>query len=75
MLSKLCQFAKSYVQNMEISDIAAFKLCLFSLGTLAGLALPKKMKQMACLIASLTFLFTYIPLMVKLVQPLVSRED
>ena len=44
------------------------KFCLFSLGILAGMQIPKKDKKEAGILAFVVFVLTYIPLMKKLVD-------
>lgn len=75
MLNKWCSMGKAYVQNMELADIAAFKVCLLSLGTVLGVTLPKKVKRFAATVAALAFLVTYLPLMGKFFGLLFRSED
>ena len=57
--------ADEYLQNSDWKDIAVLKLCLLSLGLLAGMQLPEKHRKTARVAAVVIFVATYIPLMVK----------
>lgn len=65
-MRELLNYANGYIRKMNVSDFAMLKVCLFSLGLLVGLAIPKKHKKKAAGIAATTFAFTYAPLMTKL---------
>ncbi len=65
-MKEVLNYANTYIRKMNIADFAMLKVCLCSLGLLAGLAIPKKHKKKAAGIAATTFAFTYAPLMTKL---------
>lgn len=64
-MKELLNYANTYIRKMNVSDVAMLKVCLCSLGLLAGLAIPKNHKKKAVGIASTAFAFTYAPLMTK----------
>lgn len=55
-----------YLKKSDWKDLALVKFCLFSMGIMVGVLLPKKERKKAVGIASIVFLATYIPLMTKL---------
>lgn len=44
-MRELLNYANGYIRKMNVSDIAMLKVCLCSLGLLAGLAIPKSIKR------------------------------
>jgi len=73
-MRELLNYANGYIRKMNVSDIAMLKVCLCSLGLLAGLAIPKKHKKKAAGIAATTFAFTYAPLMTKLLVTVLEES-
>lgn len=67
-MKKLLDYADRYIENSTWKDVAMLKFCLFSLGILAGMQIPKKDKKEAGILAFVVFVLTYIPLMKKLVD-------
>ena len=57
--------ADAYLRQCDWRDLALVKFCLFSMGVIAGIALPPKAKKPAIITAAAVFVATYIPLMVK----------
>jgi hypothetical protein len=66
MIEKLTSTGKTYLNEMDLEDMAALKLCLTSLGVLIGLGIPLKGKKPVALLAGFLFTGTYIPLMCRL---------
>ena len=66
--------ADEYLQNSDWKDIAVLKLCLLSLGLLAGMQLPEKHRNTARVAAVVIFVATYIPLMTKFLRILVGKS-
>ena len=73
-MTRLFGIADQYLQKSDWKDLAAIKLCLFSMGVLAGTAVAKPKKQEVRLAAALLFTVTYIPLMVKFLSILVRNK-
>ena len=61
----LFRSADVYLRQCDWRDLALVKFCLFSMGVIAGIALPPKAKKPAIATAAAVFVATYIPLMVK----------
>lgn len=57
--------AYAYLHQSDWRDLALIKFCLFSMGLIAGISLPRKAKKPAIITAAAVFAATYIPLMVK----------
>ena len=66
--------ADEYLQNSDWKDIAVLKLCLLSLGLLAGMQLPEERRKTARVAAVVLFAATYIPLMTKFLSILVRKS-
>ncbi len=74
-MKKLLDYADRYIEKSTWKDMAMLKFCLFSLGILAGMQIPKKDKKEAGILAFLVFVLTYIPLMKKLVDIIRQEEQ
>lgn len=61
----LFRSADAYLRQSDWRDLALVKFCLFSMGVIAGIALPPKAKKPAIVTAAAVFVATYIPLMFK----------
>ncbi len=61
-MKKLFSAADDYIAQMTWKDLGLVKLCLCSMGVLLGLATGKKARKWVALVAVVTFLATYIPL-------------
>lgn len=67
-MKKLFVYADKYIEKSSWKDIAILKFCLFSMGILAGMQIPKRNKKTAGTAAVLVFVITYIPLMAKYIR-------
>lgn len=74
-VKNLFYYAEKYLQKSTWKDMALLKFCLFSMGVLAGMAVPVKDKKKAGSIACLVFLITYIPLMGKFVRIVADKGE
>jgi len=54
--------------------LALIKFCLFSMGLLIGMQLPKKFHKAVKIGAAIVFVGTYIPLMVKYARILLDKR-
>ena len=63
------------IRELDLEDVAAWKLCLLSLGVLLGLAAPRKKKPAFALFSTLVFIATYFPLTVKFLASLVCADQ
>lgn len=73
-MCKLIAAGNLYLKKMDLTDVALLKLCVGSLGFLAGLRAARNHKKTAGILASLLFLGTYIPLMGKFFSVLVETD-
>ena len=62
-MKKLFGCADAFIQARDWKMLTLLKFCLFSIGIIMGLFLPKKYKKCAFVSAVAVFLVTYIPLM------------
>lgn len=74
-MKKLFDYADKYIQKSSWRDVAVLKFCLFSMGILAGLQIPKKNKKEAEMIAAFVFTVTYIPLMTKFLRIVTEKTE
>ena len=73
-MKEIFNFANSYIKKMNVADMAMIKVCLLSLGVLAGICVPKKHKKKTAAIASTAFAFTYAPFMTKLLVEILENS-
>ena len=57
--------ADEFLRESGWRDLALVKLCLFSMGLLAGLQVTERRRKRVRIAASAVFLLTYVPLMAK----------
>ena len=73
-MRKLIDIGNRYAEKSSWKDFALVKLCLFSLGLIAGTQIKEKHKKAFLYVSAAVFFMTYIPLMRKLIGITVSRE-
>lgn len=64
-MKNLFYYGNEYVKKCDWSDLALLKFCLFSMGLMVGMAMPKKAIRTASFVATGVFAATYLPLMLK----------
>lgn len=64
-MKKLFEYADAYVARSDWKDLAMLKICLFSIGLIAGVFIPGRHKKAVVTGAAVVFFITYIPLMAK----------
>ena len=74
-MKRLFASADNYLKNSDWRDLALIKFCLFSIGLLVGMQIPKRRKEPAALAAFLLFVGTYFPLMYKYFWILGQTEE
>ena len=74
-MKHLFKTADRYIQTSDWKLFAIIKFCLFSLGMLASILVPKKHRPLVLLGSLAVFLGTYIPLMARLVKMFGEKED
>lgn len=67
-MQKLLDYSNRYIKKTTWKDFALIKLCLCSMGILIGLSVPKKATKPVAVTAGMTFIATYIPLMMKVID-------
>ena len=72
-MKKLFYYGDLFMSKSDWHDMALVKFCLFSMGLLAGMQIPRKNHKPVMFFAFLVFICTYIPLMAKLFG--IVRED
>lgn len=73
-MKRLFAAADKFLQASDWKDIAILKVCLLSLGLLAGMRIMDRHKKGAELAACTAFVLTYIPLMSKFFKVLVKSD-
>ena len=73
MMKRLLRYGNRFVEQSDWKDIALIKICLFSLGLLAGSHVAKKHKKRLSVCALGAFVVTYVVLMAKFLR--VIREN
>ena len=71
-MKKLFEYANQYVQESDWKEMALLKFCLCAMGVMIGVAIPQKHKKAAVVAAAGGFIVTYIPLMSKFLNIIVS---
>ena len=67
-MGTLLKIGDKYAENSSWRDFAVVKFCLFSMGLIAGMSIPKKGHKAARAIAGTVFAVTYFPLIAKLLK-------
>ena len=67
-MKKLLEFGNRYAKQSTWKDFALTKLCLFSMGLVAGIFVSKEHKKLAIGATACVFTATYIPLMTRFVR-------
>lgn len=65
-MRKLLNYGNEFAKQSTWKDFALLKFCLFSMGAIGGMMIPKKAHKPATCLATSVFVVTYIPLMFKL---------
>lgn len=66
--------AEEYLHRCTWKDMALLKFCLFSMGLLAGMQVLKKDEKKVRAAASVVFVATYIPLMMKFLKVVMDNK-
>lgn len=74
-MKKLFCYAEKYIAECDWKDLAMLKFCLFAMGVLAGMQIPRKNRKQAGWIAAAVFTVTYIPLMAKFFSVIRESEE
>ncbi len=74
-MKRLFTSADEYLRKSDWKDLALIKFCLFSIGLLVGLQITEKCKKGVRVAASVVFVLTYVPLMVKYLGILTGKRE
>lgn len=74
-MKKLFCYAEKYIAECDWKDLAMLKFCLFAMGVLAGMQIPRKSRKQVGWIAAAVFMATYIPLMAKFFSVIRESEE
>ena len=74
MMSKLLELGDRYAKQSAWKDFALTKICVFSMGLAAGMAVKEKYRKAVTVAAGAAFASTYVPLMVKMLKLLQEPE-
>lgn len=74
-MKKLFDWADDCIRQWNWKNVALLKLCMLSLGVLAGLALPRRARTRARAVCGGIFLLTWVPLMADLLNSAPLWED
>lgn len=72
---KLFQVANRYCKESSWKTLALLKICLFSIGVMVGMLVPKERKKAVFGIGAVAFLATYLPLMGKFSRTWQTEEQ
>lgn len=65
-MERWLELGNRYARESNWKDFALVKFCLCAMGIIIGVQIPQKYRKLAVGIASVLFIATYIPLMIKL---------
>mgnify|MGYP001087789090 CR=1 FL=1 len=71
---KLFDAADEYCRTGSWKTFALLKFCLFAIGMMAGMCVPKEKKKIAYGISGMVFLGTYVPLMKKFFHIILKQK-
>lgn len=74
-MKKLFDCADQYIKRSSWKDMALLKFCLFAIGILAGMQIPKQSRKGVRIAAAMVFTATYIPLMSKFLGIVMENLD
>ncbi len=67
-MKALLRIGDKYAENSSWRDFAVVKFCLFSMGLIAGMSIPRKKRKAARAVAGTVFFVPYFPLIAKLLK-------
>lgn len=62
-MRKLFDYANRYAGKSTWKEFALVKFCLYAMGVIVGVLIPKKARKPALIVSVILFICTYIPLM------------
>ena len=73
--SMLTSRADAYAAHSTWKDFALVKMCLFAMGLLMGMSLPKAAKRWCACLASVAFVATWVVLMLRFLPYLTGEKE
>ena len=74
-MKSLFDYGNAYIKRSDWRDIAMLKFCLCAIGIIIGCKVSEKYKRPVVLGSFIVFILTYIPLMNKLFNVMVSENE
>lgn len=74
-MKKLFNSANEYIKSCRWQDLALIKLCLFSIGLMAGCRTSERNKKTVFFLALAVFVATYVPSMTRFARFLMAKAD
>ncbi len=71
---RLFETADTYCKESNWKTLAMLKFCLFAMGLMVGMQVPKRHRKAALFAGALVFTATYIPLMTKFLRICMRKE-
>ena len=72
-MKRIFASANEFVRESDWKDLAVLKICLLSLGLLAGMRVTEQCRRGVKIAAAAAFVLTYIPLMAKYLGILLGK--
>ncbi len=73
-MKKLFTSADEYIKSCNWKDLTLIKFCLWSIGVLIGVNLPRKNRRAATAVSAGVFVATYIAIMPRFLKILFSKD-
>ncbi len=73
-MEKLLRTGNEFLQQSTWEDLAVIKLCLWAMGILWGMTIPKQSRKPVALVTVIVFIATYIPLMFKFFKMMKEQD-
>ena len=73
-MNKLFVYANQYVKESDWKDLSLIKFCIWAIGLIIGINLPRKHRETATKAAAGIFAVTYVPLMVKFIKIIFRKK-
>ena len=74
-MKRIFASANEFVRESDWKDLAVLKICLLSLGLLAGMRVTEQCRRGVKIAAAVAFVLTYIPLMAKYLGILLGKDQ
>lgn len=72
-MQKLLNYGNKFLKESTWEDLVLIKLCLWAMGIIWGMTIPRKARKPVAFITVIVFVATYIPLMLKFFRVIDDR--